>query len=153
MGFSIAKELSTMSLEQRMSIEVNLAQLFKRSRELGYTFFKVRDDSKLAFMWSTYSFPCSSEEEIVHEMALTQYLYSDPLYSNELETSLRRIADEVKKKYRRLTWSDVWTLVREFGPDLIRASIAHRKGGFPQLSNRLVVREESWPFAVHGALT
>ena len=134
MPFSIQAELAKLETGNKMTTEVNLVYLRQTARDLGYENFEVRDDSKLAYEWASYRLT-ESAEDVAHEMAFIQFLHAETGYGDETQTSLRRLADEIKRgKGRRLSWSEVWRTVRTYGPDLIKFNVIARRGGVPQLA-------------------
>ena len=117
------------------SVSVNLSYLLTVARNRGYHSFDLRDDSRLAYLWATYSLGSMSAEEVVDEMAVAQFLHSATDYGGEVETSMRRIANALKTKCgRRLSWSDCWRIVRSYAPDALQHTAIERIGGLPPLS-------------------
>ncbi len=128
MPFSIDAELQTLSLEEGGQEEVffirgaldTLKHFFLAN---GYT-AEVRDDSRLAFLWASGVLPANIYD-IAQEMATIQYISNNTDYHALTESGLRRIAESVKAKHKKLSWKRVWEIVREHGPDVIKYSVLH----------------------------
>jgi hypothetical protein len=59
-------------------------------------------------------------DAVAHELALVQYLHDCTNYKSTIEQRLRDIANDMKKEFTRLTWKQVWGIVRLYGPDIVK---------------------------------
>lgn len=90
----------------------------------------VRDDSRLAFLWCSGRLEGSAwtQESVIHEMACMQWLCATTTYVPLLQPTLRQIADALKEKFGVSDWTTVWSLVSEYGPDLVKYHSMHPSG-------------------------
>ena len=112
--FSIARELEAAGDElDRALVDVRTAEL--REALAAYPDAELRDDSRLAYQFVTGDGDGGglSAEATAAEMATIQFLYSKTEYGRFMQPDLRRIADWAKHNYPAVSWSEVWTIVRD----------------------------------------
>ena len=113
----IRKMSATLSQEYITTIQVNLLYL-DHVASVKYKGFKIRDDSRLAFMWAMNQCGLSAEQ-VVDELYFVDSLYKNNCFKSEIETNMRRIAQALKNKYK-LTWCETWNLTKKYGSDLLK---------------------------------
>lgn len=145
MPFSIASTLTTLSEQEQLAVTANINFLNTLAHRRGYRGFLVRDDSRLAYLWASYNTNDAIPEDIVDEMAVTQFLHAETSYGRDIEGDMRRIANAMKKRYSRLSWSEVWLIVKYYAPDALRMSHTARYGGIPQLATQDAAELEDPP--------
>ena len=126
MPFSIENELSSIAetengQEDVFMIRGALDTLKHYFLANGYS-ANVRDDSRLAFLWANGDLPANIYD-IAQEMATIQYISNSTDYHACTERALRRFADTIKAKHKRVSWKTVWEIVREHGPDIVKYTI------------------------------
>lgn len=82
--------------------------------------YSVRPDSKLIKKACAGELPEQTVEQVARELATIQYLYDQTSYGTILETRMREIADEVKRTHPMLPWGQVWEIVKELGPGIVK---------------------------------
>ena len=123
MPFSIQSELAAMEEEEKFMVKGALDTIDHYIKANGYRCV-LRDDSRLAFLWASgggggqvSDCPMS---EIAEEMAVMQFVCDTTLYNSVIEDALRNMANAIKSKHKKLTWTTVWEIVKKYGPDIIR---------------------------------
>jgi hypothetical protein len=134
--FSISCALAGIDDEEhRRSTASVIATLNDTMRMMGYS-YGVRDDSRLAFNWA-YGSVVASLVDVTEELGFMQWFSDNTSYQCTVEMALRKIANEVKDRYPDLSWVDVWSIVRVYGPDVVRYAVldAAHPAGVPELTD------------------
>ena len=79
----------------------------------------LRDDSQLAYQFIAGEGDGHdmTAESVAAEMASIQQLYSETEYGRIVQRDLRLVATWAKANYPAVSWSDIWSIVREtFAP-------------------------------------
>ena len=93
----------------------------------------VRDDSRLAYNWALGVINAPIDE-IMEELAFIQWISSHTNYQIICEDGLRSIANAIHDIYPNISWSNIWTIVRSYGPDLIKYMVVEKfSSGIPDL--------------------
>lgn len=90
--------------------------------------FSVRPDSKYATKFVDGETTGVTEEQVAHELACVQYLYASTTYGPRVEGRMREMANDLKSRYQ-ISWTDVWSIVRELGPAIVKIESIFRRGG------------------------
>ena len=117
--FSISTAIAAIPDEAlRSNTRAILNKLNDTMFSLGYG-YGVRDDSRLAFNWAVGSVP-GVLVDLTEELCFIQWLSDNSNYHVVCEKALRIMANELKALYCELSWSEVWSIVRIYGPDMVR---------------------------------
>ena len=128
--FSIEKELGLCSDERRTAIRAKLDQIDEAMKSTSR--YRLRDDSKLAFMVSRGDFTMSMED-LVHELSVIQWISANTEYHKLLEETMRKVAEIAREKYKLRNWNAMWAILREFVPDIVKYEVIARHGSLPNL--------------------
>ena len=77
-----------------------------------------RDDSQLAFRWSSGGLDGWTMEVVAHEMACMQTIHEASPYHATCETVMREMAGALHAA--GLPWTEAWTRVRRYGAPLVK---------------------------------
>ena len=99
--------------------------------------FMLRSDSRLAAAFVEGHYPERTLVQVAHEQAAIQYLYEHTPYPQIIEARMRTFADHVKARYPQLPWTQVWTIVRNLGPQIVKAEALFAHGGHIHESYRV----------------
>lgn len=128
--FSISCALAAIDNEDlRCSTRATIEKLSDTMRMMGYG-YGVREDSRLAFNWAYGTVSCDLID-VTEELSFIQWLSETTIYQVAVEKELRKIANAIKGDYPELSWVDVWSVVRVYGPDIVRYAVldmAHPTG-------------------------
>lgn len=133
--FSISSALAAIDHEElRRSTRAVIDELNGTMIRMGYG-YGVRDDSRLAFNWACGTVS-GSLIDITEELGFMQWFCDTTSYQSVLEKELRKIANALKVGYPDLSWVDVWSIVRVYGPDVVRYVVldAAHPTGVPALT-------------------
>lgn len=132
--FSIQEALIRIDNEElRENTRVSLEMLNDCMYQMGYG-CGVRDDSRLAFNWASCSIRADLHD-ITEELGFMQWLSDNTSYQATMQETLRNMANALKAEHPDLNWGEVWSIVRSFGPDMIRYIIIEYEhaSGVPEL--------------------
>ena len=132
--FSISSALGAISNDDiRQSTRATIQTLNEFMIRMGYG-YGVRDDSRLAFNWAYGSFKADLFD-VTEELSFVQWLSDSTSYQTTTKVVLRDIANEMKRTYPNLEWSEIWSIVRVYGPDMVKYIVleAEHPSGVPQL--------------------
>jgi len=142
---------STLGLTEPFRAEV-ASRLAYLEGVLGAHNFKLRDDSRLAFLWATGRLdPTWDAGEVCHEMMSMQFICANTCYNEVSQPFLRCLANGFKKKYKLKSWSTTWNIVREYGPDILKLICLVESG--LQVPNFMMYSGEMVPVATEEART
>ena len=133
--FSISSALAAIGDDtHRHSTRATIEQLNATMAAMGYN-HGVREDSRLAFNWAYGTFSADLVD-ITEELGFVQWLSEATTYQATAEKELRRIANDIKRAYPDLSWTDVWSIVRMYGPDIVRFAVLEHEqpAGVPALT-------------------
>lgn len=118
-SFSCEAALRELNATERAVVQSRLKLLSEKLRSTsGY---QLRDDSRLAFLSATGQLgPSWTDDVVCHEMACVQFICDTTPYTDVLQSALRRLANELKSKYKIRDWATVWKIVRSHGPDVLK---------------------------------
>jgi len=77
-----------------------------------------RDDSQLAFRWSSGGLDGWTMEVVAHEMACMQTIHEASPYHATCESVMREMAGALHAA--GLPWTEAWTRVRRYGAPLVK---------------------------------
>lgn len=122
--FSLRGKIEECGKDEQYLLHEKL-KLLENDFNLHYS-LSVRNDSRLAYMYVKGDTRLS-RKDVLEEMATIQWICSNTRYVEICEAVMQEIAIGMKKRYRLRNWSTVWTVVREYAPDIIKYSILHDK--------------------------
>ena len=149
MPFSIAKELEANKDHICLDVTNKNLTVLRTFLEENYdneqTKVTLRDDSRLAYLWATGQI-VAEVDEISEELAFIQTLSEKTSYQRVNERVLREISNALKSKHRRLSWNTVWSIVRKYGPDLVKYSVVLDEwpDGVPELNNKKTAAKDTF---------
>lgn len=80
-----------------------------------YYGMEPRDDSHLTRMYASGEID-APPDQIARELMATDFIFKHTLYGEIIEEFLRRVAQRLRHKFRPLSWTSTWTIVRFYGP-------------------------------------
>lgn len=132
MPFSAEAEALRLSPSEAAAVRERLAELARYLEEKSYKAV-LRDDSRLAFNWATGQV-IAEKAEIAEEMSVAQFLHDATTYHSECETGMRAFAEEAKRTHPKLSWKEVWDVVRVYGADIVKYDVVGRlEDGLPEM--------------------
>jgi hypothetical protein len=137
--FSISSALAAIEDDDyRRSTQSVIETLNETMRRMGYC-YGVRDDSRLAFNWAYGTVYCDYVN-VIEELCFMQWFSDTTSYQCTVEKALRKIANAVKDMYPDLSWADVWSIVKIYGPDIVRYVVldAVHPTGVPALTGIVI---------------
>lgn len=88
-------------------------------RRLGMS---PRADSQLTNRYAAGT--CDPEydtaEAVAEELVVVHHIYMTTLYGDIIEEVMRQIARWLKRRYRRVTWTQIWQIVRVHVPTMLK---------------------------------
>lgn len=131
--FSIQREMLNIETAHGSQMTETIKNALKHlSKCLALRGFQLRDDSRLAFLWATQRLPQSwTDVEVVHEICCQQWLCENTEYTKLSQPFLRALAEKMRTKYNMQSWNTTWRIVRDYGPDILKAHCVLHAGGFP----------------------
>lgn len=81
-------------------------------RHLG---MEPREDSKLTELFADGLVPMPPDM-VARELLCTDQIYQKTLYGELIEDFMRAVADRLRARHPKLSWSATWTIVRFYGP-------------------------------------
>jgi len=138
--FSIECALGAIANEDiRCSTRSVIQALNETMSKMGYT-YGVRDDSRLAFNWA-FGTVVADLYDITEELSFVQWLSDYTSYQPTMKVVLRSIANELKMMYPVLEWAHIWSIVRLYGPELVKYVVIEFESpwGVPLLSSNAAV--------------
>ena len=128
--FSTSNELLNMDDIRAGEIRSKLNSMDDLMKQM--TCYRIRDDSKLAFLVATGEVPMSMHD-VVQEMAFIQWMSENTHYHRLLEITMKLVANRIKVEHDIHNWNTVWKIVREFVPDIVKYHVINQKNGVPCL--------------------
>lgn len=117
--FSISCALAAINDDElRCGTRNTIDKLNETMRMMGYQ-YGVREDSRLAFNWA-HGTVKADLIDITEELGFVQWVSDATSYQTTIEKALRKIANEMKGSYPELSWAEIWSVVRVYGPDIVR---------------------------------
>lgn len=74
-----------------------------------------RNDSKLTILFCEEKIDWSAQE-VARELIATDFIFSNTLYGEVIADFMRQVAGYIKKRYTKLTWTQVWDITRFYAP-------------------------------------
>jgi hypothetical protein len=120
--------------------ETKSAQIQRRLDHLDalmrrMTCYRLRDDSKLAFLVASGE-KAISDEDLVKEMAVIQWISQHTAYQPVLEITMRKLANRIKREYKIGDWKVIWKIVRELTPDIVKYYMVAQHQTIPDLQKK-----------------
>jgi len=140
--FSVNTALAMISDDTlRRTTQSIIYELNETMRAMGYK-YGVRDDSRLAFNWASGTVSCNLVD-ITEELSFIQWLSDTTDYRVVSEKALRHIANGLKLMYTDVSWTDIWAILRIYGPDIVRYVVLEMQhpAGVPTLAGFTMERE------------
>ena len=117
-GFSLKSSLEQIPEPYNTETRIRLSQLEQYLSAYNCT---LRDDSRLAFLWSTGRLdPSWDIREVCHEMMAMQFICLNTQYNDLCQPFLRALANGMRDRYGLKSWTATWRIVREYGPDILK---------------------------------
>jgi hypothetical protein len=123
-SFSITKELSNLDPQLQTDALKKLGVLKEKMARDGCT---LRDDSRLAFRFSTESLPppYTTVEDVSHELYCIDEIHRQTTYQADSQTGMRSLAKYIHEDIG-LPWGDAWIVTKEYGADLFKYRSMHQ---------------------------
>ena len=117
-SFSLATALATVDGgDQALTMEEITQRKLELEHHLQAFGGTLRDDSRYAFKYITGATrDDETAETVAADMAVVQSLHSDTGYTRTVQDDMRTVARWAKQEYPSLSWTDVWSIVRESVP-------------------------------------
>ena len=120
--FSIHAAISKLEPVEKEVVDARLRQLEQTLRAIPHNEGSVRDDSRMAWIYCTT--PDLNVDDIAHEIASTNYLYSSTAYPAVVQQRLRELANTVHCIYPNMHWGDVWAIVVKYGVPVVKLAVS-----------------------------
>ena len=114
--FSIQQKLSSLPDEERALAERRIRMVHAAQQRIGMV---PRDDSQLTYKYAIGELEDDVPSSIANELLIVDKLHKETPYGNILEPALRELASKLKTAHR-ITWTDTWTIVRFYGPTMLK---------------------------------
>lgn len=111
MPFQLEAALSELTPEARE----RAAQVCAAQRARG---MEPRDDSLLTFQFAAGTID-GTADTIAAELVFVDRIYHETPYGECVEEVLRKVAAGLKQRHK-LTWTETWTIVRFYGPTMLK---------------------------------
>jgi hypothetical protein len=120
--FSIHAEISKLQPVEKEVVHARLSHLEQKIRAIPHNEGSVLDDSRMAWIYCTT--PDLNVDDIAHEIASTNHLYSSTTYPAVVQQRLRELADTVHYMYPNMHWGDIWTIVVKYGVPVVKLAVS-----------------------------
>lgn len=74
-----------------------------------------RNDSKLTELYATGALNWPADA-VARELVATEFIFANTLYSELLEDFMRGVANALRMRHPRLSWTATWSIVRFYAP-------------------------------------
>ena len=114
--FSIAQKLNSLPEAERALAERRIRMVHAAQQRIG---MMPRDDSQLTYKYAIGELEDDVPSSIANELMLVDKLHKETQYAHILEPALRELASVVKNTHR-ITWTETWSIVRFYGPTMLK---------------------------------
>jgi hypothetical protein len=99
--------------------QAKMEEVYMEQTRLG---MEPRADSRLTVRWANGDAEPEYQNawQVAHELVITDQIYKTTLYGEIIEEVMRNVAGFLRKKYRGLTWTDTWDIVRFYVPTMLK---------------------------------
>ena len=126
-SFSVAQELNKLPVARVQQLTQRLTSLDEEMQRVSP--FRLRDDSKLAFLFCDEKLsPFWTRERVIHEMCVMQWICASTPYVGMCQKTLKNMSQELKTRHQLRDWKDVWRILSTYGPDMVRISTMYSTG-------------------------